>query len=141
MDEKESKALVRSIERIMGNPIEADDREIDALFAEFGDGKNPAQSVFDLASRAAQKYRLEGKTVPTHVAEALHFAKQLLSGESPDAVSPAQVIDNALNPILGPVREVSCAFRNRKERTAKDLDLLEKLSTEVKKDWSTDKEK
>jgi len=139
MNEKQIKALIKSIERIMGNPIEADAREVDALFAEFGDGKAPSQSVFDLVSRAAQKYRLEGKTVPIHVTEALNCTRRGVSGESLETTE--SVIDSVLNPILGPVQEVSYAFRNRKERTPKDTDLLEKLSGDVKRDWSEDKEK
>ena len=141
MDEKEIKALIRSIERIMGNPIEADAGEVDALFAEFGDGRTPAQSVFGLASRAAQKYRLEGKTIPIHVAEALNSTRRALSGESLDPVNTDSVIDAVLKPIVGPVQWVSYAFRNRKERTEKDTNLLEELSSEVKRDWSEDEEK
>jgi hypothetical protein len=141
MNEKQIKALIKSIEQIMGNPIEADAREIDALFAEFGDGKAPAQSVFDLASQAAQKYRLEGKTVPIHVTEALNAARRAVSGESLEVANADSVIDSLFNPILGPVQEVSYAFRNRKECTPKDADLLEKLSGDVKRDWSEDKEK
>ena len=141
MDEKQIKALIKTIEQTMGNPIEADAREIDALFAEFGDGKAPAQSVFDLASQAAQKYRLEGKAVPIHVAEALNAARKVVSGESLDVANADNVIDPLFTPILGPVQEVSYAFRNRKERTPKDADLLEKLSGDVKRDWSGDKEK
>jgi len=141
MDEKQIKALIKSIEQIMGNPIEADAREIDALFAEFGNGKAPAQSVFDLASQAAQKYRLEGKTVPIHVTEALNSARKAVSGESLENADTDSVIESALNPILGPVQEVSYAFRNLKERTPKDTELLEKLSGDVKRDWSEDKEK
>jgi hypothetical protein len=141
MNEKQIKALIKSIERIVGNPIEADAREVDALFAEFGDGKARSQSVFDLVSRAAQKYRLEGKAVPIHVTEALNSARRGVSGESLETADTDSVIDSVLNPILGPVQEVSYAFRNRKERTPKDTDLLEKLSGDVKRDWSEDKEK
>ena len=94
MNEKQIKALIKSIEQIMGNPIEADAREIDALFAEFGDGKAPAQSVFDLASQAAQKYRLEGKTVPIHVTEALNAARRAVSGESLEVANADSVINS-----------------------------------------------
>ena len=136
MDEKEARALVKAINQLLGEPLQADTRELDALFAEFGEGRNAAQSVFDLASKAAQKYRLEGRSVPAHLAEALDATKRAIL-ESADAVD---VIDDALNPMLGPVEEVSYAFRNRKERTERDTNLLERLSGEVKKDWSEDKE-
>ena len=141
MNEKQIRAIIRAIERLMGNPLEADAREVEALFAEFGEGKDPAQSVFDLASKAAEKYRLEGANVPAHVAEALKSTKRILSGVDTELANPQSVIDAVLNPVLGPVQEVSCAFRNRKERTEKDRELLEKLSGEVKKDWSEDIEK
>lgn len=141
MKEKQIKALLSTIEQILGNPIEADPGEVDALFAEFGDGKAPAQSVFDLASSAAQKYRLEGKVVPPHVAEALRSVKKSLYAHSADSVEAESVIDEALHPIFGPVSEVSLAFRNRKERTEHDANLLEGLSNEVKRDWSEDKSK
>jgi hypothetical protein len=139
MDEKEIKVLISCVECMLGNPLDADPAEIDALFTEFGDGRNPAQTVFDLASKAAQKYRLAGQTVPVHVAEALDFTKRALSGTSLESADT--LIDALLNPILGPVQEVSYAFRNRKESTQKDEELLEKLSGELKKDWSKDKQR
>jgi len=141
MDEKEIRALIKAIDRLLGDPLQADAREVETLFTEFGEGRNPAQSVFDLAFSAAQKYRLEGQSVPAHVTEALHSTKRVLSGESEHSVSPASIIDAALSPLLGPVQDVSYAFRNRKERTEKDSTLLEKLSGEVKRDWSEDKNK
>lgn len=141
MKEKQIKAFLNAIERTLGNPIEADPDEVDTLYAEFGDGKAPAQSVFDLASKAAQKYRLEGKVVPPHVAEALRSVKKSLHAQSTDSVNAASVIDEVLRPIFGPVSEVSLAFRNRKERTENDANLLERLSNEVKRDWSEDKTK
>jgi len=141
MDEKEIKALVKAIDQLLGDPLRADARELETLFAEFGEGRNPAQSIFDLAARAAQQYRLEGSAVPAHVAEALKSVKKSLLGESMGALNTVDVINEALNPIYGPVREVSYAFRNRRERTQKDTDLLEKLSGEVKRDWTEDKEK
>jgi hypothetical protein len=139
MDEKRIKSLVSSIELIFGNPIEADAREVDVLFAEFADGKDAAQIVFDLASKAAQKYRLEGEKVPTHVVEALNSTKRALHGEG--GSTSVAIVDALLNPILGPVEQVSYAFRNRRERTSRDADLLEELSKDVKKDWSEDQEK
>ncbi len=138
MDEKRIRSLVSNIERILGNPIEADAREIDVLFAEFAEGKDANQIVFDLASKAAQKYRLEGGQVPTHVVEALNSTQKALQGEG--AGTPVSIVDALLNPILGPVEQVSYAFRNRKEQTARDADLLEELSKDVKKDWSKDRE-
>jgi hypothetical protein len=139
MEEKRIRALIKAMERLMGDPLRADTREVEALFAEFGEGKNPAESMHELASEVAQKYRLEGTVVPTHVAEALNFTKRALSGEATMEMKPESIIDAVLNPILGPVQQVSFAFRNRKECTAKDRELLEKLSGEVKKDWSGEK--
>lgn len=140
MDEKEIKALIKAIDQLLGDPLRADARELDTLFAEFGEGRNPAQSVLNLAAKAAQQYRLEGGAVPTHVAEALKSVKKSLLGESVDALNTVDVINEALNPISGPVLEVSYAFRNRRGRTEKDTDLLETLSGEVKRDWTEDKE-
>jgi hypothetical protein len=139
MEENRIRALIKAIERLMGNPLEGDAREVEALFAEFGEGQNPAQSVFELASKVAREYRLEGAAVPTHVTEALNFTKRALSGEATVEMKPESIIDAVLNPILGPVQQVSFAFRNRKENTAKDRELLERLSDEVKKDWSGEK--
>lgn len=140
MDEKEIKALIKAIDQLLGDPLQPDARELEALFAEFGEGRNPAQLVFASAARAAQQYRLEGGAVPTHVAEALKSAKMSLLGESTDALDTVDVINEALNPISGPVLEVSYAFRNRKGRTQKDTNLLERLSGELKRDWTEDKE-
>jgi hypothetical protein len=141
MDEREIKVLINSIERLLGNPLEADAREVEELFTEFGDGKAPAETVLDLASRAAQKYRLSGESVPIHVAEAVSSARRAIVGGSSEELNVEGIVEAALNPILGPVREVSYAFRNRKGRTQRDADLLERLSGEVKKDWSEDKGK
>jgi hypothetical protein len=141
MDENEIKALIKAIDRLLGDPLRADARELETLFAEFGKGRKPAQSVFDLAAMVAQEDRLENRELPAHVAEALKFAKKSLLGESEDTLKTVDVINEALNPIFGPVREVSYAFRNRKARTERDANLLEELSSEVKRDWSEDKEK
>jgi len=97
--------------------------------------------VADLASRVAKEYRLRGETVPAHIAAALQASRKAAPGDSAETATPASIIDSVLNPISGPVREVSYAFRNRKEKTVKDGDLLEKLSEEVKKDWSEDDKK
>jgi hypothetical protein len=139
VNEKEIKALVESIERVLGNPLEADSAEIDALFSEFGDDKNPAKTVFDLAAKAAQNYRLRDQAVPVHVVEALNFTKGVLSGNNPE--SAAKVIDALMNPFFGPVQQISYAFRNRTENTKHDEELLEKLSRELQKDRSEDNEK
>jgi hypothetical protein len=138
MEEKEIKALIKAIDQLLGDPLTADAAEVDALFAEFGEGRNAAQLVADLAAKAAQQHRLNGVAVPSHVAEALKAAKRSLRGESASEIDAAGVIEGVLSPILGPVQQVSYAFRNRKERTARDADLLERLSGEVKKDWSKD---
>jgi hypothetical protein len=140
MDEKEIKALIKAVDQLFGDPLTADAAELDALFAEFGEGKNAGQLVADLAAKAAQEYRLSGAAVPSHLAEALNAAKRSLRGGS-DEVDIDGVIEKVLNPILGPVQEVSYAFRNRKERTERDADLLERLSGEVKRDWSKDRQK
>lgn len=136
MEERRIRALIRAIERLMGNSLEASDQEVETLFAEFGAGKNPAEAVSELASEVARKYRMEGAPVSAHVAEALNFTRRALSGEE---MEPERIIDAVLNPILGPVQQVSFAFRHRKGSTEKDRELLEKLSGEVKRDWSREK--
>jgi hypothetical protein len=141
MDEKQIKTLLKAIDRLLGDPLAADASEVDALFAEFGEERNPAQIVANLAAKAAQQHRLSGAVVPVHLAEALKAARRSLGRENADEIDAVGVIDKVLNPILGPVEQVSYAFRNRKERTAKDSDLLERLSGEVKRDWSKDKQK
>ena len=45
MDEKEIKALIKAIDQLFGDPLTADAAELDALFAEFGEGRNAAQIV------------------------------------------------------------------------------------------------
>src|SRR5260370_39595178 len=137
MEEKEIRAVINAIDRLLGDPVRAAANEVAALFAAFGEGRDPTKSVFDLASLVAKEYRLRGETVPAHVAAALQaFKKKVPAGEVASAATPATIIDAVLNPISGPVQEVSYAFRNRKERTDKDGDLLERRSDELKKDWS-----
>src|SRR5882762_7855876 len=135
MEEKEIRAFINAIDRLLGDPLRADANEVEALFADLGEGKDPTQMVADLASRVAKEYRLRGETVPAHIAAALHASRKAAPGDSAETATPASIIDSVLNPISGPIREVSYAFRNRKEKTVKDGDLLEKLSEEVKKDW------
>lgn len=136
MEEKEIRAFINAIDRLLGDPLRADANEVEALFAELGEGRDPTTSLLDLASLVAKEYRLRGETVPAHVAAAVQALKKVPAGELAGAPTPATIIDAVLNPISGPVQEVSYAFRNRKERTDKDGDLLERLSDELKKDWS-----
>lgn len=140
MEEKEIKALIKAIDQLLGDPLTADTTELDTLFAEFGEERNPAQFVADLAAKAAQQHRLSGVAVPSHVAVALKAANRSLHSERANEIEAVSVIEGVLSPILGPVQQVSYAFRNRKERTTRDADLLEKLSGEVKRDWSKDKQ-
>ena len=141
MDEKQIKHLLETIERLLGNPLEADDSEIEALLAEFGEDQNPAQVVFDLAASAARTYRLNGASVPPHVLEAIRSTKALLFGEDIDTANADTIIDTALSPYLGPTTSVSCAFHNRKKHTEKDRELLDRLANEVRKDWREDGKK
>jgi hypothetical protein len=141
MQEKQLKAFIRAIEQLMGNPLEADAQEVDALYAEFSSGQDPAQSLYDLAAEAARKYRLQGLPVPAHIVEALKFTKRGITGCGLETLDPTSIIEMALNPIVGAVQHVSGAFRNRTRETANDRRLLEQLSDEVKRDWSEESEK
>jgi hypothetical protein len=141
MDEKQLKAFVKAVDQLMGNPLEANPKEVEALYAEFCSGQDPAQSVYDLAAEAARNYRLQGAPVPAHVAEALNFTKRRITGGDLETSNPSSIVEAALNPIVGPVQQVSQSFRNRTRETPNDRKLLEKLSDEVKEDWSEDKEK
>lgn len=140
MNEKEIKALIKAIERLFGNPIHAEDQEVDVIYADFAPEMDAAKCVFDLASKAAQKYRSQGASVPAHVLEALNSTRRKLLGEDIDGADLRSIINAILNPIQGPVREVSHAYRNRKECTKRDRELLEQLERELKKDWSEDSE-
>jgi hypothetical protein len=140
MNEKEIKALVKAIEQLFGNPIDAEDQEVDAIYADFAPEIDPAKRVFEVASKAAQKYRLEGKTVPAHVLAALSWTRRKLFGESVDAADPRSIIEALLTPTRGPVEQVSFAYRNRKECSKKDRELLEKLSRKLREDWSEESE-
>ena len=51
MNENKIKALIKAIDRLLGDPLQADAREIESLFAEFGEGRNPAQSPHSIAGR------------------------------------------------------------------------------------------
>jgi hypothetical protein len=137
MDEKQIRAFIKAIERIIGNPIEADPEEFQSLFGDSVGEIESAKLVYDIASRAAQKHRLAGTQVPDHVAQALKSMKAVL-GESGDEGASA-IVESALRPFAGPVEEVRCNFRNMKIRTQSDRALLEKLAEEVKKDWTKDK--
>jgi hypothetical protein len=130
------KALIKAVEQLMGNPLEADATEVDTLYAEFCSGQDPNQSIFDLAAEAAKGYRLKGVPVPVHVVEALNFTKRRTAGVDMETSDPNAIIEVALKPIVGPVQQVSAAFRNRTKQTDNDRQLLERLSDDVKKDWS-----
>lgn len=137
MDEKQIRAFIKAIERIFGDPIEADPEEFQSLFGDSVGDIESAKVVYDIACRAAQKHRLAGTQVPDHVAQALTSMKTVL-GESGEGGANA-IVESALRPFAGPVEEVRCDFRNMKTRTPSDRALLEKLAEEVKKDWTKDK--
>jgi hypothetical protein len=136
MEEKEIKALIQAIDKLLGDPLQAQPAEIDALYAELGGGIDPAQSVYDLAAAAAQQFRTKGTPVPPHVAEALKYAKKSLGVGNLETTTPSEAVGEILHPTSGPISQVSYAFRNRKKQTKKDSEILERLSNEVKTDWS-----
>ena len=139
MEEKQIRALTKAIERLIGNPLEAGTQEVEELFAEIGGGMDPSERLHGLVSAVARECRLEGASLPSHVAEALKFTRRALSLEASTEIAQRSVVDALLNPIVGPVQQVSFAFRNRRGSSAKDRALLEGLSNELKRDWSGEK--
>lgn len=134
MDDKQRKSVIRAIEKLLGNPLEAASDEVSALYAEFFEGEDPARSLYELASKSAQRYRLDAKEIPPHLADALASMKK--AGESAEDADAKSIIEDVLRPMVGPSTQVSWAFHNRTARTEKDRKLLQKLSEELGQDWS-----
>ena len=63
--------LAEFAEIIMGDMDQTDDYEVEEMYQEFSQGKDPAESIREIASKATQKHRLAGRSVPLHVQLAL----------------------------------------------------------------------
>jgi hypothetical protein len=129
---------MKALKQFLGDPLQADADEVISLFAEFCGESDPARSMYELAAKAARMYRLAGKDIPPHVAEALASTKKILSGDQLPEKNADRIIDEVLQPMLGPSIEVSCAYHRRTTHTDADKKLLETLSEEVKQDWNKD---
>jgi hypothetical protein len=70
-DNNQAERIVEFSEALMGDIDQTDDCEAEEIYQEFGQGKNLASAIMDLAAKAAQKYRLANRAVPLHVQLAL----------------------------------------------------------------------
>ncbi|MEE8587155.1 MAG: hypothetical protein V3T83_20125 [Acidobacteriota bacterium] len=133
--DQSAEALVNAIERLLGDPMQADEEEVNQLFAEFGQGIDPRRRVYEISARSARKHRLEKGAVPVHVKAALEASKEVdLDQANPSQLQ--QIIDSVKKPLLGPAQSVSYAYRNRQgELSDRDNEALEDLADEVKMDW------
>jgi len=134
-DGKRAEALAKAIERMLGNTNEADKSEVDALFSELSEGIDPRQRVYELATKAAQGYRLQNKPLPAHVQEALKATEPFHSADSADSTILQEIVETALSPMLGPAQSVSYAWHRRIEDSEKDRKIMDVLSSELQDDW------
>jgi hypothetical protein len=133
---KAAKRHVEHIDKLFGDVAEMGDDEVNELFASI-DSADPAEIVRNVASRAAQQYRLNNQQVPPHVRSALNATKLVIQGASMSRLR--QIVADVTSPLSGPAREVSYSYRNKTELTEHDRMLLDDCSREVLEDWSEGK--
>jgi hypothetical protein len=137
-DEKHKKdaeeELARLAESLMGDMAETDEYEVEELYQEFSQGKDPAMTIRELASKAAQKHRLANRPAPVHVQSALDATRQGdLNSMKPSVLKT--IIDQVLRPTRSAVHSAAPAYRNRKDVTARDIEIVEELSSELEEPW------
>jgi hypothetical protein len=136
---KRAEEIAVFTEKLFGRVEEMREEEVDALYEEFAGGEDAAKLLYDLASKAAQQYRLKGGQVPLHVQAALDATRQDADLERCKPSKLREIIENVTALFRGPVREISYAYRTKKGFCEKDRQILDDLAEEVKKDWEKDK--
>ena len=132
--------LDRQLKALFGDPASVDGSELDNFREETGDGSDLVQIAYDLAARAAQQSRLEGKPVPPHVQAALTQIKEANSLEGATSTELAEIVDWVLKPFRGPTKKLAFNHRRLTHKSKKDERLLEQLGEEVKQDWTKEDE-
>lgn len=131
---KDAEELARLAESLMGDMAETDEYEVEELYQEFSQGKDPAMTVRELASKAAQKHRLANRPVPVHVQSALDATRQGdLNSIKPSVLKT--IIDQVLRPTRSAVHSAVPAYRDKKDVTARDREIVEELSSELEEPW------
>jgi hypothetical protein len=133
-------ALDRQLTGLFGDPVSADSSEVEQIFEEIQPDSALEEKAYELAQRAAQRYRLAGTPVPPHVAAAI---AQMKKGRSLEGAPPSklrEIVDSALRPFRGPTQKLAFNHHRLTDRTEKDEKLLEQLGDEVKRDWTEEDE-
>jgi hypothetical protein len=133
-DKSQAERIVEFSEALMGDIDQTDDCEAEEIYQEFGQGKNPASAIRELAAKAAQKYRLANRAVPLHVQLALDATgpKDL---NSMNRLSLKTIVGKVLSPTHTSVHSAMPAYRNRKDLTGEDKRIVEELSSELEEPW------
>ncbi len=133
-------ALDRQLKALFGDPLSVDTSELDNISEETGDGSDLVQIAYDLAARAAQQSRLEGKPVPPHVQTALAQIKEANTLEGATSAELAEIVDWVLKPFRGPTEKLAFNHHRLTDKSEKDERLLQQLGEEVKQDWTKEDE-
>jgi hypothetical protein len=128
-------AIDHQIAALFGNPASADAPDLEDVCQEINGTTDLVQLAYDLAVRAAQQYRLAGKSVPPHVDAALAQMKKsnTLEGTSPTKLGA--IVDSVMKPFRGPATRLAFNYHRLTDKSEKDERLLEQLGDEVKQDW------
>ena len=129
-------ALDHQLAALFGDPASADASEVEGVCEEVNGSADLVQLAYDLAVRAAQQYRLEGKPVPPHVEAAM---AQMKKSNTLDGASPAklgEIVESVMKPFRGPATKLAFNYHRLTDKSEKDERLLEQLAEEVKQDWT-----
>ena len=131
---KQVERIADFLDRLFGETDQMDLEEVDLLYEEVAQGKDPRLILHDLASKAAAQYRLRGDKVPVHVRTVFDATKDSSwSKAGPEALS--RHLEALLAPSWKPTKQVSYAFRDKGELSDEDRKILEDASREVQEDW------
>ena len=133
---KTYETLDRRLAALFGDPISADASELESISEKSAVEANLVQKVYELAQRAAQQYRLAGKTVPPHVAAVLAQLKESNTLEGASSSTLGEVVDSVLRPFRGATERLAFNYHRLTNKSERDERVLEELSEEVKRDWN-----
>jgi hypothetical protein len=131
---KKVEEIAKFAETLMGGIDDIDEYDLEDLYQEFSHGKDPASAVRELALKAAQKHRLANRPVPLHVQLALDATGQA----ELDSIKPSKlktIVDQILRPTHAAVHITAPSYRNKKDITPRDKEIVKELSDELEQSW------
>jgi hypothetical protein len=134
-------AIDHQLAALFGDPASADASDLEDVCQEIDGTTDLVQLAYDFAVRAAQQYRLAGKSVPPHVEAALAQMKKSSTLEGTSPAKLGAIVDSVMKPFRGPATKLAFNYHRLTDKSEKDERLLEQLGEEVKQDWREGEDK